>query len=168
MCQFYKFPVFSAIVGNRLVMECFAETIGIVAVFGFESLGKRIAFVFKNQARTVVVVEDLKKKRLRYCWQASAKPTSAAPAARLLWAGLFWHRCTMLFPVYRCRKALCSVPAMLCEWDKLTFYTMSTVLCPQKQRRLQIRINSRKRRCRRKFHKYLENRRKNYLFEVFM
>jgi hypothetical protein len=47
--------------GNCFVVERFAEAIGIITVFGFESKSQRVAFGFKNQSFSVVVVENLKQ-----------------------------------------------------------------------------------------------------------
>ena len=40
-------------------MERFAETIREIAIVGFEGVGKRIAFGFKDKSHAVVAVQDL-------------------------------------------------------------------------------------------------------------
>jgi hypothetical protein len=42
--------------GKWVSSKGFAEAIGIVVVFAFECLGEGVAFGFKNQAYTVVIV----------------------------------------------------------------------------------------------------------------
>lgn len=41
------------------MMEGFAEAIGEIAIIGFESVGKGVAFGFKNKAYATIVVKNL-------------------------------------------------------------------------------------------------------------
>ena len=54
-----KLTVFAASVGDKLVMECLAETIGEIAIVGLKGVGKGVAFGLENETYAVVVVQHL-------------------------------------------------------------------------------------------------------------
>ena len=53
------FLVFSADVGDGFVVECFAESVGVVAVVGVEGVGEGVALGLEHQADAVVLVQCL-------------------------------------------------------------------------------------------------------------
>ena len=53
------FTVLAADVGDGLVMECLAETVGVVAVVGAEGVCEGVALGLEHQASAVVVSKDL-------------------------------------------------------------------------------------------------------------
>lgn len=53
------FAVFAADVGDVLVVEGFAEAVGVVAVVGGEGVGEGVAFGLEHDALSVVVAKDL-------------------------------------------------------------------------------------------------------------
>ena len=54
-----KLAIFAASVGDKLVMECLAETIGEIAVVGLKGVGKGVALGLENETYAVVVVQHL-------------------------------------------------------------------------------------------------------------
>lgn len=53
------FPVLATDVGDVLVMECLAETVGVVAIVGREGICQRIGLGLEHNALTVVVAKHL-------------------------------------------------------------------------------------------------------------
>lgn len=51
--------VFLAEIGNRLMVEGFAEAVGVVAHVGLEGVGQRVALSLEEQAHAVVLGEGL-------------------------------------------------------------------------------------------------------------